>query len=489
MMFHLRLMLVAGLLSGLLGQAWAQATPLPYLEQLPPILDREVFFGDPEITASRVSPDGRFMTFQRPYQGVMNVWIKPLGAKFDQARPLTAGDRPVPGYFWSVDSSHVLYIQDKGGNENFHIYAVDPDHSVGQDSGVPAARDLTPYDDVRAQIYALPNSTPGQIIVGINDRDPALHDVYRLDIASGTRQLLVENTSNVAGWVVDHDGRVRLAVRQTADGGTETLAVEDGKPGRVLYQCNWQETCSPLRFHADNQRVYLQSNKGDDFDLAGLYLMDAETGDIELVERDPLGEVDFGGALFSNADESLLATYYVGDRRRVYPKTESTERALEFLREKLPDGEIGFAPQTGDDRLVIVTISSDVDPGTAYLFDWQEYTLEKLYQSRPELPSEHLANMHPIRYTARDDREISAYLTTPAGVEGQNLALVALIHGGPWARDHWGYAPIVQFLANRGYAVLQPNFRGSTGFGKAFLNAGNNQWGDAMQDDITDGIG
>ena len=483
---RLTALLTAGLL--FLPATAIRAESVGYLDQLPPLLDRDVFFGDPEITASQVSPDGNYMTFQRPYKDVMNVWIKALDAPFDEARPLTTGERPVPGHFWSMDSKYVLYVQDKGGNENFHIYAVDPSQEAEDATGVPPARDLTPMENVRAQIYSLPEATPGSIIVGINDRDPALHDVYRLDIATGEMDLLIENTFNVAGWVADHDGEIRLAVRQTDDGGTETIDVDDGALGETLYECNWQETCGPMRFHADNQRVWFQSNKGEDVDLTGLYLMDTESGEIEFVERDPEGEADFGGALFANADHRLLGTSYTGARTRIYPRDEATEKALDYLRENLPDGEFNFAPQTLDDRLVKVTVFRDVDPGTVYLFDWEDYSVEKLYESRPELPSENLAGMQPITYTARDGREIPAYLTTPKGTDAEELALVALIHGGPWARDSWGYSSIVQFLANRGYAVLQPNFRGSTGYGKDFLNAGNNEWGEAMQDDITDGV-
>ena len=456
--------------------------------ELPPLLDREIFFGDPEIAGSQVSPDGKWMTFRRPYRDVMNIWIKPLDAPFDEARPLTADERPVSGYFWSHDSEYVLYVQDKGGNENFHVWAVDADAEAEEGTGVPPARDLTPAEDVRAQIIALPKSSPGTIIVGLNDRDPALHDVYAVDIETGERALRVTNNANVAGWVADLDGDVELAVRQDSDGGTETIEVVDGELGDVLYRCSWQENCGPMRFHADNRRVWFLSNKGEDVDLTRVYLMDPETGELEFVESDPENEADFSGALFSNDDNELLATVYIGDRVRVYPKTEAMARALEFLRAELPDGEINFSPQTSDDRLVKVTVSRDVDPGTVYLFDWEDYTVEELYETRPELPSEHLAAMEPIRYKARDGLEIPAYLTTPKGVPAEDLPLIALIHGGPWARDRWGYSSIVQFLANRGYAVLQPNFRGSTGYGKAFLNAANNEWGEAMQDDITDGV-
>ncbi|NEZ04347.1 alpha/beta fold hydrolase [Wenzhouxiangella sp. XN201] len=462
--------------------------PLAYLDELPPLLDRQLFFGDPEISGAQISPDGKFVTFMRPYEGVRNIWIKGIDEDFDNARPLTDDERPVPGYFWSRDSEYVLYAQDKGGDENFHAWAVDADAEPAEDSAVPPARNLTDLDGVRAQIYSVPKSTPGQIIVGLNDRDPALHDVYRVDIESGERELLIENNQNIAGWVVGLEGNVRLAVRQTEDGGTETLRVSDGEVGETLYTCSWQETCGPNRFHSDNKRVWFQTNKGEDNDLVGLYLMDAETGEMEFVERDPEGEVDFSGAIYSNATDELLATAYVGDKPRIYPKDERFEQALAFLREQLPEGEIGLRSLTADDSLALVSLSRDVDPGTVYLFNWEEMEVSELYRSRPELPVEHMAEMQPIRYEARDGLEIPAYLTTPKGVEGDNLALVALIHGGPWARDTWGYNSLAQFLANRGYAVLQPNFRGSTGYGKAFLNAGNNEWGDAMQDDITDGV-
>ncbi len=470
-----------------IAAAAAEPTEAPdHSDDLPPLLDRQMFFDDPEISGAQISPDGRYLSFMRPHQGVRNIWIKGIDEPFDAARPLSDDERPVPGYFWSHDGDFLLYVQDKDGDENYHVWAVDPE--AGEAGEVPPARNLTDIDGVRAMIYSLPKSMPGHILVGLNDRDPALHDVYRIELASGERELLIVNDQNVAGWVIDMAGDVALAVRQTDDGGTETLRVVDGELGDSIYHCSWLEACGPLRFHADNQRVWFQSNKGDENDLVGLYLMDATSGELELVERDPEGEVDFGGALFSRANDALLATVYSGDRPRIYPKTERVEAALDFLREQLPTGEIGFAPQTSDDSLVLVNLSRDVDPGTTYLFNWDEMTVSELYRSRPELPIDYMVEMQPIRYLARDGLEIPAYLSLPRSFEGEKPPLVALIHGGPWARDGWGYRSQVQFLANRGYAVLQPNFRGSTGYGKAFLNAGNQEWGDAMQDDITDGV-
>ncbi|MYA15767.1 MAG: S9 family peptidase [Gammaproteobacteria bacterium] len=458
------------------------------LAKLPPLIDREVFFGDPEISGAQISPDGNWITFRKPYNDVMNIWVKAVDAPFDSATPITADtERPVGGYFWTEDSRYVLYVQDKGGNENYHVYAVDPDGDVNEATGVPDARDLTPIEGVRAFIYAVPEARPNRIIVGINDRDPALHDVYRLDIDTGERELLIENDANVAGWITDLSGEVRLASRQRPDGGFETLVVEDGKLGRVLYECDFGEDCGPARFHKDGKRVYMTSNKG--VDLSQLLLVDVESSEAEVVESDPDAQVDFGSVWFSDVTEELVATVYIGDRVRIYPRTQELTDEIAWLRAQLPDGEIGFGSATEDESLSIVSVTSDTNPGAVYLYDRAEKTLDKLYDSRPDLPSDDLAPMLPIRYEARDGREIPGYLVTPKGVPRENLPTVILPHGGPWARDYWGYDPWVQFLANRGYAVMQPNFRGSTGYGKSFLNEGNGQWGTGvMQHDITDGV-
>ena len=483
-----------GLLASLLFVAWPAmaeepgATPLPYLADLPELIDREIFFGDPEISGAQLSPDGEWITFMRPFEGVRNIWIKAFDEPFEDARPLTRDDRPVPGYFWSRDSRFVLYVQDRDGDEDFHVWAVDPAGDIYEDTGTPPARNLTDLDGVRAMIIAVPESTPDRMLVGLNDRDPALHDVYAVTISTGERELLIENDQNVAGWSADLEGKVRLASRQTSDGGTEILRVEDGALGESVFSCSWEETCGPMGFQPDGNTVWFMSNRGEDVDLIGLYTMDLASGEVSLIERDPEGEVDFASAVFSQDNQELQATVYVGDRPRIYPQTEAFAETLEFLRENLPEGELGISSRTRDERLALISLSRDVDPATVFLYDSEAGTVEELYRVRPEIDPGQMAQMRPIRYTARDGLEIPGYLTVPNGVEPENLAVVALIHGGPWARDTWGFRSQVQFLANRGYAVFQPNFRASTGFGKEFLNAGNREWGDAMQDDITDGI-
>ncbi|NER79313.1 MAG: prolyl oligopeptidase family serine peptidase [Leptolyngbya sp. SIO1D8] len=297
---------------------------------------------------------------------------------------------------------------------------------------------------------------------------------------------MIQNDDNIASWITDLDGSVRLAYRQTLEGGNETLAVEDGTL-TPIYTCDVDETCQPIRFHPDGQQVYLATNR--DTDLVQLNLLDVTTQQSQLVEADPENQVDFGEAVFSEATDELIATAYVGDRVRIYPRDDKFAADLAFLEAEFPEEQISLLSRTQDDRFAIVGVQSDLNPGAVYLFDSSAQTLEKLYDYRPELSSDWLATMQPIRYTARDGLEIPAYLTLPTGMAPENLPVIVMPHGGPWARDIWGYDPFTQFLANRGYAVLQPNFRGSTGYGKAFLNAGNEEWGTgSMQHDITDGV-
>jgi dipeptidyl aminopeptidase/acylaminoacyl peptidase len=456
--------------------------------ELPPLIDRALFFGDPVVAGGQISPDGTQISFIKPYKGVRNIWVKGIDQGFDQARPMTADKQPVLGYFWSWDSRHLLYVQDKGGNEDFHIYAVDPTAAPEPATGVPPARDLTPIEGVRAMIYAVPRNAPGTMLVGLNDRDPALHDVYRIDIATGQRTLVRKNTENVLFWSFDQEGGLHLATRQTGDGGQEILRVE-GDALVPIYTTTMQEIAAPLMIHPDGRRAYLQTSKGDDVDLAQLALMDMRTGQTEILESDPERQVDLETAIFHPDTDELLATVYVGDRQRVYPRTEAMRRDLEVLRSKLPNGDFDLASTTRDMSVWLVAVYSDVDPGSMYVYRRAQGEVSLLYRSRPDLPSEHLAPMRAVRYPARDGLEIPAYLTLPRGVPAEKLPVVIHPHGGPWYRDPWGFNPIVQFLANRGYAVLQPNFRSSTGYGKKFLNAGDRTWGTgAMQHDLTDGV-
>lgn len=461
------------------------AGPLP--AQLPPLIDRELFFGEIEIAGAQISPDGQYISFLKPYQGARNIWVKKASEPFSAARPLTAETkRPIPGYFWSRDSKFILYVKDQDGDENFNVYAVSPAEQPPAGAAVPPSRNLSNARGARTVIYEVPKSDPAHIYIGLNDRDPAWHDLYRLNLATGEKTLLRRNTDRITGWVFDHKAQPRIATRSADNGDTEFLRV-DAQGFTKIYSCSVLETCQPLRFDETNERLYFITDAGD-LDLTQLMLMNPATGAAALVEKDPLNRVDFSGAIFSEASNKLLATIYEDDRERIYWKDKAFEADYKWLQSRLPGYRIGFGSRTADEERWILSASRDTEPGETYLFERKPRRLTLQYRIREKLPREALAPMKPIRYKSSDGLEIPAYLTLPKGVEPKNLPLVVVPHGGPWARDTWGYNTLHQFLANRGYAVLSPNFRGSTGYGKRFLNAGNRQWGEKMQDDITWGV-
>jgi len=455
---------------------------------LPPLIDRELFFGNPEIAGAQISPDGQYIAFLKPWSDTRNIWVKRTSDPFTAARRLTSETkRPISGFFWSRDSRYVLFVKDNDGDENFNVYAVSPSESLAPGRDVPTARNLTDLKGVRALIYDVPKTDPDIIYIGLNDRDASWHDLYKVRISTGERTLIRKNTERISGWVFDLAGQLRLATRIADNGDTEVLRVDpDGFT--TVYSCTVFESCGPVRFHKDGQRVYMVTNKGDNVDLVRLTLFDPKTGKEDLVESDPLNRVDLASPIFSDLTDELIGTIYLDDRPRVYFREKSYKADYDLLKKQLAGKEITFGSSTKDEQLYLITASSDTEPGETYLFDRRTKKLTFQYRIRERLPRQHLATMKVIRYKSSDGLEIPAYLTLPKGVEPKNLPLIVFPHGGPWARDIWGYNTYAQFLANRGYAVLQPNFRGSTGYGKKFLNAGNKQWGEKMQDDITWGV-
>jgi dipeptidyl aminopeptidase/acylaminoacyl peptidase len=455
--------------------------------QLPPLIDRDKFFGNPEIAAAQLSPDGKWIAFLKPYKDTRNVWVKKVGEPYSKGRLITADPkRPIPGFFWSRDGKQILFVQDKEGDENYNVYAVDPSATPAAGKDAPEARNLTAAKGARAQILAVPKADPDTMYVGLNDRDASWHDVYKVKISTGERTLIRKNTERIAGWVFDKQANLRLALRTTEKGDTEILRV-DPEGFTKVYECSVFESASPVEFHKDGKRVYMETNKGNR-DLTELVLFDPTTGKEEKLESDPKNRVDFGAAIFSDLTDDLIATTYQEDRTRIYWKNKAWEADYKVMQKQLPGREISLASMTTDEQLLVVTSYSDRDPGTTYLFDRRTKKLSKEYTSREDLPREPLVPMQPIHYKSSDGLDIPAYLSLPKGVAAKNLPLIVFPHGGPWARDTWGFRNYAQFLANRGYAVLQPNFRGSTGYGKKFLNAGNKQWGDLMQDDLTWGV-
>ncbi len=451
---------------------------------MPPLLDRELFFGNPEISGAVLSPDGKRIAFLKPWKDTRNVYVKDVNAPFNQARLLTTeAKRPIPGFFWTRDSRLILYVKDNDGDENFNVWAVDPSAAAAPGSEAPPSRNLTDARGARTFIYSVPKKDPDTIYIGLNDRDAAWHDLYKVSLSTGKRELIRRNTDRVSGWIFDLDGRLRLATRTADNGDTEILRL-DGEAMKVVYTCSVFESCGPVRFHKDGRRVYMETNKGN-ADLTQLVLFDPATGSEEPVESDPMKRVDFGGAVFAESTDELVATAYEDERTRVYFRDKMWEAEHRFLQSKFPGKDIEFGSSTADDSTFLITVSGDTDPGERYLFDRATKTLTPQYKSRERIPREHMTEMKPVRYPSSDGLEIPAFLTLPKGVPPRNLPTIIVPHGGPWARDSWGFNNLAQFLANRGYAVLQPNFRASTGYGKKFLNAGNLQWGEKMQDDIT----
>jgi dipeptidyl aminopeptidase/acylaminoacyl peptidase len=452
---------------------------------LPPVIDRELIFGNPEIAGAELSPDGKYVAFLRPWKDTRNVYVKGLNEPFSAARLLTTETkRPIAGFFFTWDSKSVLYVKDHDGDENFNVYAVDPAAKPAAGADAPASRDLTGLKGVRVQIYDVPKSDPDVAYIGLNDRDKAWHDLYKLKISTGEKTLVRKNTERITGWNFDLKGNLRLASRSAENGDTEILRVDPDKFTKI-YSCNVFESCGAVRFHKDGKHVYFETNKGADIDLASLMLLDPESGKTELVESDPLKRVDFGGARFSEATDELALTIYVDEHRRRYYRDKGFETDLKWLEGKFPGKEVSIASDTRDEQTWLIAANSDTEPGETYLFDRKSRKLALQFKIREKLPREALASMKPVKYKSSDGLEIPAYLTLPKGVPAKNLPALLIPHGGPWARDFWGYNGLAQFFANRGYAVLMPNFRGSTGYGKKFLDAGNKEWGKKMQDDVT----
>jgi dipeptidyl aminopeptidase/acylaminoacyl peptidase len=461
--------------------------PGPPPVALPPIIDRELLFGDPEISGAQLSPDGKYLAFLKPWKETRNIWVKQIADPFSSARLMTTETaRPVAGFLWTRDGKYIVYVKDNAGDENFNVYAVDPGSAGAEGADAPPSRDLTNLTDVRVMLFAAPKTDPDVVYIGLNDRDKAWHDLYKLKISTGERTLIRKNTDRIASWIFDLKGNLRLAQRVQESGDQEILRV-DADSFTAIYTCNVFETCDPVQFHRDAQRVYIQTNKGS-LDLTTLALLHPATGELEAVESDPLQRVDFGSAWFSEATDELVATLYSDDRERRYFKDQAFEADYQWLETQFPGREISVVSSTVDERQWLISAHGDVEPGETYLFNRDSRTLAFQYKVREKLPRESLAPMQSVRYKSSDGLEIPAYLTLPKGVEAKNLPALLVPHGGPWVRDEWGYNGLAQFFANRGYAVLMPNFRGSTGYGKKFLNAGNGEWGTKMQDDLSWGV-
>jgi len=453
-----------------------------------PILDRELFFGNPEIYGGQLSPDGKFISFMKEYEGIMNIWVKKFDEPFEKARPLTSSKRPMQGYFWSYNGKYILYVKDENGDENINIFAVDPMASA-ETNKVPVSRNLTPLKGIAAQINLVSKKNPDLMMVSLNDRDKAWHDLYQLKISTGELTKIYENKDRVTGFDFDWDENLRV-LSKTDEKGNTTMYKKEGDKLTPIYETSVTEQAYITSWTPDNKQAYLVSNKGD-LNLSTLLLMDLGTQKITKMESDPKNKVDFGGLSTSDLTHQIISTSYTDDKTTYYWRDKNWESSYKFLQSKFPGREVSFQSLTKDETKLLAAISGDKYAAEVYYFNIETKELLLQYVSRPALKKveKYLAAMTPISYKSSDGLKITGYLTLPVGSNGKNLPVIMLIHGGPKGpRDNWGFNSIAQFLANRGYAVLQPNYRASGGYGKKFLNAGDLQWGKLMQDDITWGV-
>jgi dipeptidyl aminopeptidase/acylaminoacyl peptidase len=433
------------------------------------------FFRHPERSNFRISPDGKTLAFLQPYERRMNIYVQPIaGGEPNRLTNETARD--IPDHFWK-GPDRLVYVKDFGGDENFHVVAVNKDGS--------GLKDLTPFDGVRAEIIDQLRDFPDQLLVGLNKRNKEVFDAYRLDLKTGELELIAENPGNITSWLADHAGNIRGA--QTTDGVNTSFLYRDGASGpfRTVLTTSFRDSFSPLFFTFDNKSLYAASNLGRD--KQAIVLVDPATAkEQKVLFEHP--DVDVDGLSFSRKRKVLTTISYVTWKPQRKFLDAETEKLYAALEKQLPGYEFGIQSTTDDEDRFVVAAYNDRTPGTRYLYDSGADKLTKLGDIAPWLPETKMATMKPIEYKSRDGLTINGYITLPNAKEPKNLPVIVNPHGGPWARDVWGWNPEVQMLANRGYAVLQMNFRGSTGYGRSFWQASFKQWGLKMQDDISDGV-
>ena len=451
------------------------------------LIPRAVLFGNPERGAPQISPDGKLVAFTAPADGVMNVFVAPIGDLGKAVQVTHDTNRPIRSYFWSWDGKWIVYFQDVGGDENFHAFRVGVD---GKD-----ALDLTPKPGAVARLHRHSPKHPGTLLLGLNDRDPKLHDVYEVDLATGKSKLVFQNPGYV-GFVVDDDLKVRLAARLEPDGGQTYLApgkdLADAKAWTTVQTFGFEDSANsgPSGFDATGKQYYLSDSRGRD--TAGLFLVSTTTKKATLIADHP--KADVGGVIKHPTTGKVRAVAFNRTRTEWKIVDRTIAKDLAALA-KLDEGDLAVTSMTKADDVWIVAYSGDRRPARFWKWDRKKQKGTFLYAARPALESLPLARMTPEIIPARDGLELVSYLTLPVasdpdgdGRPGTAVPMVLLVHGGPWARDAWGFNPLAQLLANRGYAVLQVNYRGSTGFGKAFVNASTGQWGKKMHDDLLDAV-
>ena len=437
----------------------------------------EALFGNPVKAGPKISPDGRLFSFLAPDEGVLNVWVGKAADLGAAAKPVTKDrGRGIRSYFWAEDKKSLIYLQDKDGDENWHLYQVDVESL--------SVRDLTPHPSVRAEIIATDPNFPDEILVGMNLRDARLHDVYRINLKTGKETLEAENPGDVVGWLPDLKFKIRACKAMLQDGSTELRVRDTGKsPWRGLAKWGPDDTGGAHGFAPGNATLYVETSLGSD--TTRLVEMSVATGEEKEIFRHP--EVDIGPVMIHPKTFALQAVGFDVDRLEWKLIDKSLKADFKTLLSE-DKAELHVVSRDDADEQWIVLYNRDNAPPAYHFYDRKKKRIQFLFSNRPELQKYALGSMKPVSFKARDGLRIRGYLTLPPGEEPKRLPLVLDVHGGPWVRDHWGFNPEAQWLANRGFAVLQVNYRGSTGYGKKFLHAGDREWGAKMQDDLSDAV-
>ena len=442
----------------------------------PRVIPMKDFFRNPENASFMLSPSGDYIAFTKPVNQRMNVFVTKIGSG-DTTQVTAIKDRDVAGYFWKTDN-RIIYAKDNGGDENFHLFAVNTDGKNG--------KELTPFTKVNTQVIDDLPENDSMMLIGMNKENPELFDVYRLNVNTGDLKLAAKNPGGVADWITDHEGKIRAAVQ--SDGVNNVLLYRDDETQnfKQVLRTNFKESVNPLFFSFDNKYVYACSNLKRD--KAALIKFDIANGkELEVLFEHP--EVDVEDLNFSRKRKVLTQIMYETAKPEKKFLDKETEEIYNRVKEKLGEEyEIYFTSENKNEDKFIVRTISDRSLGATYFYDVKKDELTKIGDRAPWLNENEMAIMKPVSYQTKDGLTINGYLTLPVGVEAKNLPVVINPHGGPWARDSWGWNPEVQFLVNRGYAVLQINFRGSTGYGRKFWESGFKQWGKTMQNDISEGV-
>ena len=448
-----------------------------------PLIPREVFFGNHDKITPCLSPDGTRISYLAPVDGVLNVWVGPADDP-DSAEPVTNDtDRGIRIYIWTYTNEHILYTQDQAGDQNWRIYSVNL--KTGETT------DLTPLEGVQARIQAFSRKFPEEILIAINDRDPTLHDIYRLNITTGERSLVMENEGFLR-FSTDDSYNVRFAERFTSDGGKEILKTTEDGGWEPFMEIAMEDSLTTVFAGFDKTGTILHLIDSRDRNTAAFVMLDIVTGEQTLIAED--SRADVTGGMVHPTEKTVQAVAFNYERKHWQIIDESIAGDFAYLK-TVADGDITVVSRTLDDNYWMVAYGVDDGPVRYYRYYREEKSAEFLFTERTSLEGLSLAKMHPVVIKSRDGLDMVSYYTLPVGSDSDSdgrpdepLPIVLFVHGGPQARDNWGYEPVHQWLANRGYAVLSVNFRGSTGFGKEFANAGNREWGGKMHDDLIDAV-